>query len=157
PIDRQEQKMGIVVDEVVEPPRAQAVAGDDAATVARLTAPGDHAGLDELHYSIGHDIAMDAEISVTLEMAEGLIGNAPEPDLQRRAVLYDRCDVARDALRDLGDLGMPVFRHRRVDFHERIEMLEMDEALTVRARHRWVHLSDHATGDPQNRWREVDG
>src|SRR5262249_51053138 len=115
PIDRQEQKMGIVVDEVVEPPRAQAVAGDDAARGARLTAPSDHTGLDELDYSIGYDIAMDAEISVALQMAQGLIGNAPEPDLQGRAVLYDRCDVARDALRDFADLGMPVFRHGRVD------------------------------------------
>src|SRR5262249_53781588 len=110
-----------------------------------------------LHDSIGYDIAMDAEISMILEMAQGLIGNAPKPDLQRRAVLYDRRDVARDALRDLADPWMPVFRHGRVDLHERIEMLEMNEALPMSARHRRIDLGDHATGDPQNRRREVDG
>ena len=149
--------MGIVVDEVVEPPRAQAIAGDDAAVVARLAATGDHAGLDELYDPVGYDVTVDADVATVPEMTQRLVGNAPEPDLQGRAVVDDRSDVTRDALRDLADLGMAVLRHGRVDLHERIEASEMNEALTVSARHRRVDLGDHAAGDTQNRGRKVHG
>ena len=80
-IDRQEQKMGIVVDEVVEPPRAQAIAGDDAAVVARLAATGHHAGLDELYDPVGYDVAVDADVATVPEMRQRRVGDASEPDL----------------------------------------------------------------------------
>src|SRR5262249_23310545 len=70
PIDRQEQKIGIVVDEVVEPPRAQAIARDDAALVTRLAATGHNAGLDELHDPVGYDVAVDTDVAMVPEIAQ---------------------------------------------------------------------------------------
>ena len=156
-VDRQERETRIVVDEVVEPPRPQAVAGDDSVAVVRLAAAGHHAGLDEIDDAIGDDVAVDAEVAAVLEVPQRLVGNAAEPDLQRRAVVDDGGDVARDPLRGLARRRMAVFRHRRVDADQRIEAVEMDEAVAVGARHRRVDLGDHPARDGQHRRREVDG
>ncbi len=100
---------------------------------------------------------MDAEIAPVPEMAQRLVGDAPQPDLQGRAVVDDRGDVARDALRDLAGLRMTILRHRHIDLHQGIDAVEMDEALAVGARHRRIDLRDHAARDAEHRRREVHG
>ena len=62
-IDRQEQETRIVIHEVIEPPRPQAVAGDNTIAMARLAATRHHAGLDQVHNAVGDDVAMDAEVA----------------------------------------------------------------------------------------------
>src|SRR5262245_14907033 len=98
-LNRKERKMRIVVDEVVEPARTHAVAGDDSIAVARLIAAGYHASLHEIQDTIGNDVAVDTEIAAILQVPQRLVGNTAEPDLQCRAVFDDGGDVARDALR----------------------------------------------------------
>ena len=80
-IDRQEQETRIVIHEVVEPPRPQAVAGDDPIAMARLAATRHYAGLDQIHNAVGDDVAMDAEVAPIREMAQRLVGDAAQPDL----------------------------------------------------------------------------
>src|SRR5262249_20012882 len=52
---------------------------------------------------------------------------------------------------------MAVLRHGCVDLDQRVELSDVNEALAVRWRTRWVDLSDHAAGDPQNCRGKVDG
>jgi hypothetical protein len=156
-IDRQERKARVVVHDVVEPPRPQAVAGDDPVAMAGLAATGHHAGLHEVHDRIGNDVAVDAEVTAVGQMAQRLVGHPTEPDLQRRAILDDRGDVARHSLCDLAGFGMTILRQWGVDADQRIEAVEVDEALAVRARHRRVDLGDHATRHAQDCRRKVHG
>src|SRR5215467_409858 len=134
-IDWQEFEKWIVVYEVIEPPSPKAVASDDTVAMTRLAATGHDARLDQVHNSIGDDIAMDTEIAAILQITQRLIWNAPQSDLQRRAVVDDRGDIARYALRNLADLWMKILRDRGIDFHQRIEAVEMHKALAVGARH----------------------
>src|SRR5262245_53377172 len=154
-IDRQELKARIVVYQVVEPPRPQAVAGDDTIAMTGFTATGHYARLDQVHNSIGYDVAMDAEIAPIPEITQRLIWDAAQSYLQSRAVVDDRGNIARDALRNLADLWMKILRDRDIDLHQRIEAVEMDEALAVGARHRWIDFRDNHARDTQDRGCEV--
>src|SRR5499427_9034038 len=67
-IDRQELKTWIVVYEVIKPTGPKAVAGDDTVAMTRLAATSHNARLDQVHNSIGDDIAMDTEIAPILQI-----------------------------------------------------------------------------------------
>src|SRR5262249_19203767 len=67
-IDRQEFKTWIVIDEVRKPAGARGVGGDEALAMARLAATSHEARLDQVHNSIGDDIAMDTEIAPILQI-----------------------------------------------------------------------------------------
>ena len=88
-IDRQEHETWIVIYEVIKPPGPKAVAGDDTVAMARLAATGHHACLDQVHNSVGDDIAVDAEVAPILQIAQRLIWDAAQSDLQRRTVVDD--------------------------------------------------------------------
>src|SRR5262245_21861370 len=156
-IDRQEHETRIVTHEVVEPPRPQTVAGDDTTAMARLAVTRHRAGLDQVQNAIGDDVAMDAEVAPIPEMAQRFIGDAAQPDLERRAVVYNRSDVARNALRDLAGLRMEILRHGYIDVDQCIEAVEMDEALAVGAWHRRIDFGDDAASDPEDRGCKIHG
>src|SRR6516164_10204840 len=59
-IDWKEMEAGIIVDEVVEPTRSQAVTGNDTIAITRFAATRHHAGLDQVHDAVSDDVAMDA-------------------------------------------------------------------------------------------------
>src|SRR5262245_39936040 len=91
-IDRQELKARIVVDQVVEPPRPQAVAGNDTIAMPRFAATCHDARLDQVHDAIGYDVAMDAEVASIPKITQRLIRDAAQSYLQGRAVVDDRGD-----------------------------------------------------------------
>ncbi len=74
---------------VIKPPGPKTIAGDDTIAMTRLTATGHHACLDQVHNSIGDDIAVDAEIASILQITQRLIWDAPQSDLQRRTIVDD--------------------------------------------------------------------
>ena len=148
---------GLSCDEIVEPPRPKAVAGDDPLAMVRLAATGHHAGLHQIDDTVGDDVAVDAEVATVGEMAERLVRHAAEPDLQGRAVVDDRGDVARHHLGGVAGWRMAILRYRRVDAHQCIETVDVDEALAVGPRHCRVHLGNHLPRDGEHRRREVDG
>src|SRR4029434_5358227 len=84
-IDREEFETWIVVYEVIKPPGPKAVAGDDTVAMTRLAATGHHTCLDQVHKSVGNDIAVDAEIAPILQITQRLIWDPPQSDLQRRS------------------------------------------------------------------------
>src|SRR5262245_52690181 len=98
---------------------------------------------------------MDTEIAPIREITQRLIWDTPQSDLYRRAILNDRGDIARDALGNFANLRMKILRDRRIDDHHRIEAVEMDEALPVGARHRWIDLRDNHARDAQDSGRKV--
>src|SRR5215475_10675683 len=100
---------------------------------------------------------MDAEIAPILQITQRLIWNTPQSDLQRRTIVNDRGDIAGDALRNIADLRMNILCNRCIDLHQRIEAVEMHEALAVGARHCWIDLRDCRARDTQDCWREVHG
>ena len=105
----------IVVDEFVEPARADAEARDDLAGMQRLVTPGDHALLDEIEHGIGDDVRVNAEVAAMSQMPQRLVGDAPEIDVQRGAVLDDLGDVAGDALGNRVGGLVRVFDQRALD------------------------------------------
>ena len=154
-VDGQELEQRIAVYEVVEPPRSQAVAGDDLVAVARLAAIRHHACLDKVDDAVGDDVAVDAEVAAVLQVPQRLVGDAAKPDLQRGAVVDNGGNVARDPLRDLVGRRMTILRHGCVDAHEGVKPVEVDEALTVGAGHRRVYLSDDVACNTQDRGGEI--
>src|SRR5262245_2703154 len=123
--------------------------------MTRFAATSHYARLHQIHHSIGDDVAMDTEIASIREITERLIWDTPQPDLKRRAIVDDRRDIARHALRNLADLRMKILGDRYIDVYHRIEAVEMDEALSVRARHCWIDFGDNHARDAQDRGREV--
>src|SRR5262245_43049131 len=115
--------------------------------MTRLAATGHHTCLDQVHNSVGDNIAVDAEISPIREITQRLIWDASQSDLQRRTIINNRGDIARYAHRNLADLWMKILRDRGIDFHQRIEAVEMDEALAVGTRHRWIDFRNNHARD----------
>src|SRR5262245_13902331 len=52
---------------------------------------------------------------------------------------------------------MHILCNRCIDLHQRIEAVEMHEALAVGARHGWIDLCDNRARDAQDCWREIHG
>jgi hypothetical protein len=71
----------VIVHEVVEPSRSHAITGDNTIAITRFAATCHHAGLDQVHNSVGDDVAMDTEIAPIREITQRLIWNAPQSDL----------------------------------------------------------------------------
>src|SRR5262245_6293046 len=156
-IDGKEMEPRIIVDKVVEPARSQAVAGDDPIAITRFAAASHYAGLDQIHEPVGDDVAMDAEVAPIPEMTQRLIWDPAQADLQGRAVLDDRGDIACHTLCDVADLRMEVLSDRRINFYYRIKSVEMTRALAVGARHRWIDLRDNRARNAQDCGREIHG
>ena len=86
---------------------------------------------------------MDAEVAPVGEIAQRFSGNAPQPDLQRRAVIDDAGNVTGNLLHDLlGDRHVDVFRDRRIHRHQDVDVADVQGAVALRARHRRVHLGN---------------
>src|SRR5215510_13372781 len=105
----------VIVHKVVEPSRSYAIAGDNTIAITRFTAPSQHAGLDQVHDAISDDVAMDAEVAPIAEMTQRLIWDPAQADLQGRAVVDDRGDIACHTLCHPADLRMNILRNRRID------------------------------------------
>src|SRR5262245_57775957 len=100
---------------------------------------------------------MDAEVAPIPEMTQRLIWDPTQADLQGRAIVNDRGDIACHTLCHLTDLRMNILRNRRIDPYQRIELVDMNEALAMGAWHCWIDLRDHGTRNAQNCRREIHG
>src|SRR5262249_13416178 len=90
-------------------------------------------------------------------MTQRLIWDPAQADLQGRAVVDDRGDIAGHTLCDLADARMKILSDRRINPYYRIKSGEMNKALAVGARHRWIDLRDYGARDAQDRGREIHG
>ena len=144
------------MEEFVEPARADAEARDDLAGMQRLLTPGDHALLDEIEHGIGDDVRVNAEIAAIVQMPQRLVGNAPEIDMQCRAVLDDLGDIAGNALGNrIGGL-MRVFDERSLDADKAIDPVDVQERVAERPRHERIDLGDNRLGVAQHAHGDID-
>src|SRR5262245_26541346 len=157
PVDRLEEEARVVIDEIVEAPRAHGPAGDDAAWPVRLACARDDALVDQVDEGLRDHVGVDAEMAPVPQVAEHGVGHAPEPDLEGRAVADNACHVARDPLRRLADRRMLVLDDRRVDRDQVIEAPERHQAVAVGSWHPRVDLGDDRPRGEDGRPRHVDG
>src|SRR5215831_10591123 len=105
----------VIVHKVVEPSRSHAIAGDNTIAITRFAATRHHAGLDQVHDAVSDDVAMDAEVAPIPKITQRLIWDPAQADLQGRAVVDDRGDIACHTLCHIADLRMNILRNRRID------------------------------------------
>src|SRR5262249_5159167 len=128
----------VIVHKVVEPSRPHAIAGDNTIAITRFAAACHHAGLNQVDDAIGDNVAMDAEVAPIPKMTQRLIWDPAQANLQGRAVVDDRGDIAGDTLCNLADIRMKILRDRHINLYQGIKPVEMNHALAMRARHRWI-------------------
>jgi hypothetical protein len=78
-VDRAEHERGVAADAVVQPPGAEAIAGDDATPVHALRAVVDDAGVDQVEHGVGDQIGVDAEVAPPVQEAQRLVRIWPTP------------------------------------------------------------------------------
>ena len=83
--------------------------------MTRLAATGHYAGLDQVHDAVSDDVAMDAEVAPIPEITQRLIWDPAQADLQGRAVVDDRGDIACHTLCSLADVRMKVLSDRHIN------------------------------------------
>src|SRR5215467_1875505 len=98
---------------------------------------------------------MNAEVAPIPKMTQCLIWDPAQADLQGRAVVDDRGDVAGHTLCNLADIRMKILRDRDINPYQRIKPVEMNHALAMRARHRWIDLRDNGARDAQDRGGKI--
>ena len=146
-LDRLEGKQRVAVDQVIQTPRPHGETGDDLAGLLGLAPPGQDAVFEQRNDRVGNHIRMNADVLAIRQVFEGFIGDAPQPDLQRGAVLDDAADVARDLFhRLLLRAGVRVFDHRRVDRHQAVDLADVQGRVPHRARHGGVDLGNNELG-----------
>ncbi len=85
---------------------------------------------------------MDAKVPAVTQQAQHLVRHSAHADLQRRAVLDDRCNVGSDVDRDLLAWRMGELAERAFRLRQHVDPVEVDQAVAVGARHGRVHLGN---------------
>src|SRR5262249_27785821 len=107
----------VIVYKVVEPSGSHAIAGDNTIAITCLAATCHHAGLNQVNDAVSDDVAMDAEVAPIPKMTQCLIWDPAQADLQGRAVVDDRGDVAGHTLCNLADIRMKILRDRHINLY----------------------------------------
>ena len=139
----------VVIDKVVEPFRSHAVAGYDFARMQGLLPACDDTFVDEVGHGFRDHVGVNAEISTVVEVFQHFVRNPSEPDLQRRAVVDNACDIARDFLCTLFRRRMQVLDHGAIDHDKPIDRSEGNSTVSAGPRHGWIDLGDDPFGSAQ--------
>ncbi len=146
----------VVVDEVVQAPRAHEERGHHLAGVEALAGVGDDALVVEVDDALAEHLGVDAEVVLLVQEHEDGVGDAADAELQAGAVLHEAGDVAADRLLHRTYPGGRQLDDRLVALDDRVDLVEMDERVAVGARHVGVHLGDHRPGGLGGRLGVVD-
>ena len=156
-VDRAHLDHRVVVDEVVQPPRAHHERGHDLAAVALLAGAGDDAGLDEVDDGVGEHLGVDPEVAACRA------GRAPSPPGSRRS----RAGGSRRRGRARRRTRRSAARRRRSaptacsyggtsTSTARSMSLDVDEAVAEGPRHRLVELDDDRRRGADRRVHRLD-
>ena len=122
PLDADHLDRRVVPDEVVEPLRAEREGRDDLAGALGLAHPGDRTAFDQVDHRIGEELGVDAEVAVSVQLAEDRRRCRSDPRLDRGAL--------RDALGDQGaDAVVEIIHVRRRHLDQRVVRLAPAEHL----------------------------
>ena len=156
-VDRAHLDHRVVVDEVVQPPRAHHERGHDLPAVALLSSPRDHPGLDQVDDRVVEHLGMDTEIALAAQGERRRRRDRPDPELDRGAVGDEVGDVLADASLDVTDRADRVLVGRDIALDGQVDLRDVDEAVTQRAGHRGVELDDDRPGGPDRGMHRLDG
>ena len=142
-VDRLEAEQRIAVDQVVEPLGAQGKAGHDLVALAGFPAAGHYALFQQRNDRVGDDVGVDADVLAVRQVLQRRAGDPAQADLQRRAVLDDAADVARDSLDHALLRGrVHVLLHRRRHGHQAMDVAHMERRIAHRPRHVRIDLGN---------------
>ena len=86
PVDRGEVNRRVLVQEVIQPLRAQGQGGDHLPAAELLPGAGDDTGLDQVDHPVGHQLGVHPQVAVVLQHAQQRVGHAADTGLDRGAV-----------------------------------------------------------------------
>ena len=155
-VDRPHLDHRVVVDEVVQAPRAHDERRHDLAAVALLACPGDDAGLDEVDDGVGEHLGVDAEVVLVAQGQRGGGRDRPDPELEGRPVGHELRDEFADPPLDGADRTDRVLVRRHVHLDRQVDVVDVDEALAERSWHRAIELDDDRRGGPDRRVHRLD-
>src|SRR4029079_17515562 len=141
-------------DEVVEPFRAEHERGHDLAAVALLGVAGHGTRLDEIDDGGGEHLRVDAKILLLAQEERGRRWDRADTQLQRRPIGDEVGDICTDPPLDVADRAEWMLVRWSVDLDREVDLLDVDEALAQRPRHRAIELHDHRLRGTDGR---VDG
>jgi hypothetical protein len=148
--------IGFVVDEVIQPLRAQDEGGHDLAAIALLARPVDDARLDEVDHGVREHLGVNPEVALVAQGQRRRCRNGPDAKLQRGAVGNEVRHELPDPALDVPDRIKRVCIWGQVDFDGEIDLVHVDEAIAERAGHRAVELDDHGLRRPDRRVHRLD-
>src|SRR3990172_5648056 len=122
----------VVVDEVVQPLRAQHEAGYDLPRVQRLALAGDDALVDQIDDPVAEQLGMDPQVFVVHEARQHCVGDGADPGLQCGAVGNEAGDVVGDALDHRVRPAHADLRQRVVHGDDVVDLADLDEAVEAR-------------------------
>ena len=137
---------------VVQRRAAQGGPRDDQAGVDLPAGARHDPLLDQVHHSVGDHAGVDAEVPVTGEGFEHGVGEGPDTDLDRVAIVDQRGHVLGDRPLDLVGLARWRLAQRPVGLHGRRER-RRGSSRFLGARHLVVDLGDQGAGVRQARPR----
>ena len=147
----------IIVDEVVQLPRPHYKAGDDLTPVQGLFRVVNHAAFDQRNNAVAEHLSVDAQVIELGQVVQDRIGNGADPELQRRAVLYQVGDVPGDPAGQLVRFTLRSFQYGTISWHQHVDVTHVNEAITQHAGQLGVHFGDHHFGRLRRRLDDVRG
>jgi len=133
----------VVVDQVVERPRAHDEAPHDFARMDGFVRPSDYALFHQINHAVGKHLGVDAEVFVGVEGAEHGVGDGADAHLQGRAGVDQLSAVLADGLLHIRKLGTGGFRKGRLDLDPEADLVHVNEPVAVGAGHVRIDLHDH--------------
>ena len=140
----------VVVHEVEQPAGADDEARRRTSGVHLLVLVGDDAALDQVDEAVGEHLRVHAEVVLVGQAREHRVGNGADAHLQGGAVLDEAGDDFADARLDRILRAGAVLGKRAIRVDERVDAVERNGGVAVRARHLLVDFGDDEA-------RAVDG
>ena len=131
---------GIVVDKLKQALGAQRESQNDLARLEVFPRSGQDARFNQRDHAVRYQFAVNGQIFPVHQQGQYRIGDSADAGLQNRAIFNQAGNVARDCDLQVGDhrLLQGAQRPRRLD--ESIDIVDMNEAVAVGARHVVVDL-----------------
>jgi len=142
-IDPLELHGWIFIQEVVALPVCHAEGGYGLARIVDFSVVGHHPIFHEADYAVAEKLGMDAQVLLALQIGDHCIGNQSVAHLNGRAVLNQAGHISAYLLDDIRRGFEGVLQQWLVMRNHEVYVLDVDESVTVGARHIAVDLDHH--------------
>lgn len=141
-VDRPELDTRVLVEELVQPARAERAGGDDLVLVRPFSAPGDDVLLDEPDETVAQELSVDAQLAVVPQQTEHGVGDRPHAGLHRRPVRNTLGDERSDPSVDVRRRAGRHLDQRRVGLARADHLIQVYLVLAEGAGHARIHLDE---------------